>query len=226
MAASSGSVLARKPSCGIAEVSPTDASRHLAQCIVLDIIHVSEEGIDPAGKVLYGQWIPHPFQKIIAPASAGCPLTWNSELRHLRHDSDVVNALIACCNELTDATVRRYALVLYMLSEDFTLNVYLLLSANSSFLFLAGCQCFLLPDHTFLGWFICYSEWVIHPLPCYLVLTGSEVISNFVQGKEADSDIIDVALHRFRQLDATTQIGNVRSRWRHFLESDFTVILN
>ena len=52
---SSRGVISGPPSCVIAQVSPTDASRHLAQCIVLDIIHVTEEGIDPAGKVLYGQ---------------------------------------------------------------------------------------------------------------------------------------------------------------------------
>jgi len=50
-----------RPSCWLAEVSPADSSRHLAQCVVLDIIHVTGEGIDPNGKDLYGQWITQPF---------------------------------------------------------------------------------------------------------------------------------------------------------------------
>jgi len=55
-------------------------------------------------------------------------------------------------------------------------------------------------------------------------MTGSELINTFVKGKEADSDTIEAALRRFRQLDATTQSGNPRVRWRHFIESDFAVI--
>ncbi|KAG2643799.1 hypothetical protein PVAP13_2KG348221 [Panicum virgatum] len=49
---SCGSLPSAKPSCGLDEVSPADASRHLAQCIVLDIVHITEQGIDPAGKIV------------------------------------------------------------------------------------------------------------------------------------------------------------------------------
>ena len=68
------------------------------------------------------------------------------------------------------------------------------------------------------------SEWVVHDMPRYLVLTGAELINSFVQGKGFDSDSIDVAFRRFRQLDSTIQTDGLRVRWRHFIESDFAVL--
>ena len=69
------------------------------------------------------------------------------------------------------------------------------------------------------------SEWFVHPLPRYLVLTGSEIINSFVQAKEADSDIIDAVIRCLCQLDANVQSGGVPVRWRHFIETDFAVNL-
>ena len=103
-----------RPSCGLAEVSPADSSRHLAQSVVLDIIHVTEEGIDPNGKVLYGQWINQPFQKCVAPGAPVRCVPWAPELLHLKHDPTAVNDLIICCNDLSEAAVRCF--VLYFLS--------------------------------------------------------------------------------------------------------------
>jgi len=69
------------------------------------------------------------------------------------------------------------------------------------------------------------SEWLVHPMPRYLALTGSELINTFVQGKDADSDIIDAAFRRFCQLDADVNCPGPPVRWRHFIESDFAVLL-
>ena len=69
------------------------------------------------------------------------------------------------------------------------------------------------------------SEWLVHPMPRYLALTGSELINTFVQGKDADSDIIDAAFRRFYQLDADVNCPGPPVRWRHFIESDFAVLL-
>ena len=103
-----------RPSCGLAGVSPADSSRHLAQSVVLDIIHVTEEGIDPNGKVLYGQWINQPFQKCVAPGAPVPCVPWAPELLHLKYDPTAVNDLIICCNDLSEAAVRWF--VLYFLS--------------------------------------------------------------------------------------------------------------
>ena len=73
--------------------------------------------------------------------------------------------------------------------------------------------------------FSCFhdSEWFVHPLPRYLVLTGSEIINSFLQAKEADSDIIDAVIRCLCHLDANVESGGVPVRWRHFIETDFAV---
>ena len=96
-----------QPSCGLPEVSLLDASRHLAQCIILDIVHVTEEDIDPTGKVLYGQFINQPVQKLVVSDDIEPCISWSSELIHTKHDPDAVRALVACVNELSETTVRR-----------------------------------------------------------------------------------------------------------------------
>jgi len=58
-------------------------------------------------------------------------------------------------------------------------------------------------------------------MPRFLVLTGTELISSFIEGKDADSDIVDAAFWRFRQIDATTLSSDIPVRWRNFMESDF-----
>ena len=65
---------------------------------------------------------------------------------------------------------------------------------------------------------------MVHPLPRFLVLTGSEILNTFVDGKAADSDIVDAAIRRFSQLYGTAESCGYPVRWRHFLESDFAVI--
>jgi len=67
-------------------------------------------------------------------------------------------------------------------------------------------------------------EWVVHPLPRHLVLTGSEVIQSLVHGKLVDSDIVDSAMRRFNQMDGSIQCSGVAVRWWHFFESDFAVM--
>ena len=89
-------------SCGVAEMSPYDASRHLAQCIILDIVHVIEESIDPTDKVLYGQWITQPYVKLATPATTSPSVDWASDLLPAMPDPDVVGAIIECCNELSE----------------------------------------------------------------------------------------------------------------------------
>ncbi|KAG2641925.1 hypothetical protein PVAP13_2KG217200 [Panicum virgatum] len=71
-----------EPSSGLVELPLTIANKHLAQCLVLDIVHVTEEGIDPAGNVLYGQLINEPYDKIIAPVPRTRQLSWSPALRH------------------------------------------------------------------------------------------------------------------------------------------------
>lgn len=66
-------------------------------------------------------------------------------------------------------------------------------------------------------------EWLVHQLPRYLVLSGSELINTFVQSKDADSDIIDAAFRHFCQLDASVKCPGPPGRWRHFIESDFAM---
>lgn len=68
-------------------------------------------------------------------------------------------------------------------------------------------------------------EWLVHQLPRYLVLSGSELINTFVQSKDADSDIIDAAFRHFCQLDASVKCPGPPGRWRHFIESDFAIIV-
>ena len=70
---------------------------------------------------------------------------------------------------------------------------------------------------------IACSEWIVHKLPRYLVLSGSEIIQALAHGEAADSDVVDVLVRRLYQLDTSTQSDNVLARWRHFLESDFAV---
>ena len=65
---------------------------------------------------------------------------------------------------------------------------------------------------------------MVHPIPRFLVLTGSEILNTFVDGKAADLDIVDAAIRRFSQLDVTAESGGYPVRWRHFLESDFAVL--
>ena len=96
-----------QPTCGLPEASLVDASRHLAQCIILDIVHVTEEDIDPTGKVLYGQFINQPVQKLVVSDDIEPCISWSSELIHTKHDPDAVRALVDCCNELSETTVRR-----------------------------------------------------------------------------------------------------------------------
>jgi len=142
-----------KSSCQLFEILGFDASRHEAQCIILDIVHVTEESIDPTGKVLYGQWITRPFKENVVPAGPLQYVPWSLELRHRKHEPDIIHALIDCCNELSESAVRR--------------------------------------------------EWLVHSLPRYLVLIGSEIISSFVEGKDVDSYIIDTVFRRYRQIDVT-----------------------
>ena len=68
-----------------------------------------------------------------------------------------------------------------------------------------------------------HSEWLIHPLPRYLVLTGAELVNSFFGGKGADVDIVDGIIRRFRQLDSTVKSLGLPARWRHFFETDFAV---
>ena len=96
------------PSLGLADMSPTDATRQLAQCIILDIVHVIEEGIDPAGKVLYGQWITEPFNKVHALVEPPPCISWSLVHRHPIHDLKFLGHLIDCCKELVDHVIRRY----------------------------------------------------------------------------------------------------------------------
>ena len=58
------------------------------------------------------------------------------------------------------------------------------------------------------------------------MLTGSEIISSFVEGKDVDSDIIDTIFRRFRQIDVTHLCSGLPVRWRHFMETDFAVKYN
>ena len=117
---SCGSLPSAKPSCGLDEVSPADASRHLAQCIVLDIVHVTEQGIDPAGKVLYGQWITHPIKKRAVTTAPPCSPPWSSVQRYCLHPPDVLHDLVECCNELSERTVRWYVFVSVTVHGNFT----------------------------------------------------------------------------------------------------------
>jgi len=84
-----------QPCCAIADISAFDASRHEAQCIILDIVHVTEESIDPTGNVLYGQWITRPFDKIVAPAAPLPSGPWTSDLHHPLHDPSIIADRVA-----------------------------------------------------------------------------------------------------------------------------------
>ena len=117
---SCGSLPSAKPSCGLDEVSPADASRHLAQCIVLDIVHVTEQGIDPAGKVLYGQWITHPIKKRAVTTAPPFSPPWSSVQCYCLHPPDVLHDLVECCNELSERTVRWYVFVSVTVHGNFT----------------------------------------------------------------------------------------------------------
>ena len=64
---------------------------------------------------------------------------------------------------------------------------------------------------------------MVNTLPRYLVLNGAELIGSFVERKDVDSDIIDTAFRRFRQIDGTVLCSGVPVRWRHFMETDFAV---
>jgi len=188
------------PSRGLADISPFDASRHEAQCIILDIVHVTEESIDPSGKVLYGQWITQAFQKLVAPAAPAPCVPWSLELQPCKHAPEQIDALIECCKELSDSVLRRYLPFFFAPVLNDSMNV----------LFSKCCQ-------------FCCREWVVNTLPRYLVLTGAELIGSFVERKDVDSDIIDAAFRRFRQIDGTVLCSRVPVRWRHFMETDFAV---
>ncbi|CAL4990774.1 unnamed protein product [Urochloa decumbens] len=68
----------------------------------------------------------------------------------------------------------------------------------------------------------CHRPWIIHPLPRYLLLPGTELKDNLLGDKFIHHDIIDVLLRRFNQLDISTSCP-ISIRWRHFFESSFSL---
>ena len=110
-----------EPSSGLVELPLTIASEHLAQCLVLDIVHVTEEGIDSAGKVLYGQLINEPYDKIIAPVPRTRQLSWSPALRHRKFDNAVLDKLVNCCREMPEVHTRRCVLLFPILVRTINL---------------------------------------------------------------------------------------------------------
>lgn len=150
--------------------------------------------------MLYGQWITQAFQKLVAPAAPAPCVPWSLELQPCKHAPEQIDALIECCKELSDSVLRRYLPFFFAPVLNDSMNV----------LFSKCCQ-------------FCCREWVVNTLPRYLVLTGAELIGSFVERKDVDSDIIDAAFRRFRQIDGTVLCSGVPVRWRHFMETDFAV---
>jgi len=89
------------------DMSPTRESKHLAQCVILDIVHVTEGGIDPTGKVLYSQLITEQFEQIILSAPLAPLSSWSPALRQSQFESTVLDTIIECCNELSEVHIRR-----------------------------------------------------------------------------------------------------------------------
>ena len=98
---------AQQPSCGVVPLSPTASSKHLAQCVVLDIVHVAEEGIDPVGKILYGQLITDSFDKIVVPPCPSPDVPWSTVQSSTKPDPAIIERLIHCCSELSEPVIRR-----------------------------------------------------------------------------------------------------------------------
>ena len=106
------STSALQPSCGVVEVSPTRDSKHLAQCIILDIIHITEEGINPDGKVLYGQLIAGPPDKIVITGTPTQQVSWSPALLHRKIEQPVLDKLLEACLEISEVHTRRSGIFL------------------------------------------------------------------------------------------------------------------
>jgi len=48
------------------------------------------------------------LKKNVVPAGPLQYVPWSLELRHRKHEPDIIHALIDCCNELSESAVRRY----------------------------------------------------------------------------------------------------------------------
>ncbi|TVU27398.1 hypothetical protein EJB05_30007 [Eragrostis curvula] len=66
--------------------------------------------------------------------------------------------------------------------------------------------------------------WVAHSHPRYLEATGMNIINSFSMKQAMSYDMYDLVLRRFIQLENNMYIKCNDRRWRHILESDFSVL--
>lgn len=63
----------------------------------------------------------------------------------------------------------------------------------------------------------------MHDLPRCIHLTGQQLKDHFTDRQPMAYDAFDICVRRIRQLDKAICPKGVHLRWRHLLESDFSV---
>lgn len=71
-----------------------------------------------------------------------------------------------------------------------------------------------------------FSAWIISETPKTISLTGNEIIEQLRPGGMLKPDIIDALTRTFAQKEYRRNVNGPTTAWRHFLETDFSVINN
>lgn len=68
-----------------------------------------------------------------------------------------------------------------------------------------------------------HRDWIVHSTPRFLKISGSDLNEQFAMKKTMSFDLFDVAIRRIKQLDKALYPTEIPLRWRHLLESDYSV---
>ncbi|PNT62770.1 hypothetical protein BRADI_4g07956v3 [Brachypodium distachyon] len=66
-------------------------------------------------------------------------------------------------------------------------------------------------------------KWMTSEFPRYIFVPGSEIRDQIVRSTNLDFELCDLLLRRFTQLDTMMEPNSSKFRWRHILESDFSL---
>jgi hypothetical protein len=66
-------------------------------------------------------------------------------------------------------------------------------------------------------------DWIVHSIPRFIKISGYDLKHQFAMQKPMTFDLFDLAIRRIKQLDKVLYPNDIHLKWRHLLESDFTV---
>lgn len=89
------------------ELPAITATKEYAQGLVPDFIYLSREGIDPSGKVLYGEQISGIVEKIAVPDSPVDVQSWTVAQQHPKRDMESVHMLKLWCQNASSEICAR-----------------------------------------------------------------------------------------------------------------------